>query len=189
MGSCYQIVHRGWGVEMKVTMACATCLALVLASGVVMAQAGGIQQQNGIRVQIQPSLQRETSRNDFASLFQQGQARLDSLGSAIVVFDDLIDSPPPSGLSRRERSAWREQSEWLAEVRQRYQSFAERLSTQTSSASGLSGQAMMNEMTRMDMEFLSLQSEIQNASRRFQTLSNAMKARHDAAMSAIRNIK
>jgi hypothetical protein len=36
---------------------------------------------------------------------------------------------------------------------------------------------------------IELQQAVQNESRRFQTLSNVLKARHDAAMNAIRNMK
>ncbi|HUF74460.1 MAG TPA: hypothetical protein VMR74_16375 [Gammaproteobacteria bacterium] len=36
---------------------------------------------------------------------------------------------------------------------------------------------------------IELQQAVQNESRRFQTLSNALKARHDAAMNTIRNMK
>lgn len=38
-------------------------------------------------------------------------------------------------------------------------------------------------------QFLALQQAMQSESRRFQTLSNASKARHEAAMNAIRNMK
>lgn len=39
------------------------------------------------------------------------------------------------------------------------------------------------------MQFLALQNQMQQESRQYQTISNALKARHDAAMSAIRNMK
>ena len=176
---------------MNGTIAYTACLAFALASGSAIAQAGGVRQpsDSGLRVQIQETTQRETPTNDFASLMEQEQARRDSLSSSIAVLGDLIDSPQPAGLSRRESSAWREQSEWLTQVRQRYRSFAERLSSNASSVSASSGQARLSEMTQMNMEFLSLQNEIQMESRKFQTLSNAMKSRHDAAMNAIRNMK
>ena len=38
-------------------------------------------------------------------------------------------------------------------------------------------------------KFLALQNAVQNESRRFQTLSNASKTRHDAAMAAIQNVR
>jgi hypothetical protein len=41
----------------------------------------------------------------------------------------------------------------------------------------------------MNVQFLALQEATQQESRRFQTLSNASKARHDVALNAIRNMK
>lgn len=40
-----------------------------------------------------------------------------------------------------------------------------------------------------NMEFLALQNQMQSESRRFQTVSNALKARHDSEMSTVRNAK
>lgn len=39
------------------------------------------------------------------------------------------------------------------------------------------------------LQFLALQQNIQQESRRYQTISNALKASHDAAMNSIRNMK
>lgn len=54
---------------------------------------------------------------------------------------------------------------------------------------GLSGGDMMQKMAAMNMQFLALQEATQMESRKFQTLSNASKARHDIALNAIRNMK
>jgi hypothetical protein len=54
---------------------------------------------------------------------------------------------------------------------------------------GLSGGDMVSKMAAMNTQFLALQEATQMESRRFQTLSNASKARHDIAMNAIRNMK
>ena len=53
----------------------------------------------------------------------------------------------------------------------------------------LSGGDMVSQMAQMNTQFLALQEATQMESRRFQTLSNASKARHDIAMNAIRNMK
>ncbi len=59
--------------------------------------------------------------------------------------------------------------------------------------SGLDPEWMDNPFERdnfdIRMQFLALQNAVQMESRKFQTLSNASKARHDIAMSSIRNIK
>jgi hypothetical protein len=54
---------------------------------------------------------------------------------------------------------------------------------------GLSGGDMVAEMAAMNMEYLALQEATQMESRKFQTLSNASKARHDIALNAIRSLK
>ena len=53
----------------------------------------------------------------------------------------------------------------------------------------LAGADMIKKMSEMNLQFMKLQEATQMESRRFQTLSNASKARHEAAMSSIRNIK
>jgi hypothetical protein len=52
---------------------------------------------------------------------------------------------------------------------------------------GLNGGDMVAEMAAMNMQFLALQQATQAESRRFQTLSNASRARHDVAMNAIKS--
>lgn len=47
--------------------------------------------------------------------------------------------------------------------------------------SGLSGQNMVQEMMQMNMQFLQLQQQLQNESRKFQILSNVLAARRTAA--------
>jgi hypothetical protein len=51
------------------------------------------------------------------------------------------------------------------------------------------GKAMVEEMAAMNMEFQKLQEATQRESRKFQTLSNASRVRHDIAMNAIRNLR
>jgi hypothetical protein len=57
------------------------------------------------------------------------------------------------------------------------------------STPGLSGGDMVQRMAAMNVQFLALQEATQMESRKFQTLSNASKARHDIALNAIRNLK
>jgi hypothetical protein len=54
---------------------------------------------------------------------------------------------------------------------------------------GLGGSDMVAKMAAMNMEFLALQNATQAESRKFQTLSNASKARHDIAMNAINALR
>lgn len=49
--------------------------------------------------------------------------------------------------------------------------------------------SMVAEMAKQNAQFMALQNAVQMESRKFQTLSNVAKARHDIAMSAIRNTR
>lgn len=48
--------------------------------------------------------------------------------------------------------------------------------------------AMQRENQAFNMQYLQLQTELQSDNRRFSTMSNLMKARHDTAKSAINNM-
>ena len=52
-----------------------------------------------------------------------------------------------------------------------------------------SGASITAAIAELNAQWLALQQAVQNESRRFQTLSNASKTRHDTAMNAIRNVK
>jgi hypothetical protein len=54
---------------------------------------------------------------------------------------------------------------------------------------GRGGSSMVADMGKMNTEFMTLQRATQQESRKYQTISNAAKARHDVAMSAVRNMK
>jgi hypothetical protein len=61
---------------------------------------------------------------------------------------------------------------------------ARRLQQLTTAVGGL-----QQKMLDMNVQFLALQNQMQMESRQFNAVSNALKVRHDAAMSAIRNMK
>jgi hypothetical protein len=105
-----------------------------------------------------------------------------TIQSAIGTLNDLLAETPPRGLSRLERAAYDRHTAWLIDVR-------DRLETHVGLRNQVSGSGMVAEMTQMNQEFLELQRAVQSESRKYQTLSNASKARHDAAMNAIRNMK
>jgi hypothetical protein len=108
------------------------------------------------------------------------RARSDGLAAALAEIDKLIASPMPVGLSRAESAAWDEQTAWLRSVSDRYRPLG---------ASYGSANLSARSVAELDMQFLALQQVIQSENRRFQTLSNASRARHDVAMNAIRNLK
>lgn len=146
------------------------------------------------------------------------QARVADLDAAVAVLDELVSRPPPAALSRADLSAWNEHTKWLASVRDRYESLRGQyasfavggavaggalpggsvLSSAISSSGkrapgsesvSTDGSAAPAGAEQLDAEFRKLQAAAQQESRRFQTLSNVSKVRHDTAMSSIRNMK
>ena len=119
------------------------------------------------------------------------RARLSAVQAAIEVLDRQIAIPPPKLLAAQ-LAEWKEHGEWLSSVRTRFATFlAENGGAfgDTPGLAGVAGADMTKKMAQMNMQFLALQEAVQAESRRFQTLSNASKARHEVAMNAIRNLK
>ena len=143
--------------------------------------------------------------------------RIDEINATIATLDNLISAPVPGRLSAADKTAWNEHTAWLTSVRDRYRNLVKGVASAGSSVAGAvipggnvlqnatsgapgggsgeptgtapSGASMMADMTQMNMEFMSLQQSVQTESRKYQTLSNAIKARHDTAMNSIRNMK
>ncbi len=118
--------------------------------------------------------------------------RLSSVQTAIDVLDKQIAAPVRSKLTPEQLVEWKEHGAWLASVRERYANFLAQNGGAFGGTPGLMGTAgadMAKQMAQMNMQFLALQEATQTESRRFQTLSNASKARHDIALNAIRNMK
>lgn len=115
--------------------------------------------------------------------------RLSSVQAAIAALDAQIATPAPRALAPAELAQWKEHGAWLSRVRTRFADFLAENGGNFGDSAGLKGADMMQKMAEMNSQFLALQQATQTESRRFQTLSNASKARHDIAMNAIRNIK
>ncbi len=118
--------------------------------------------------------------------------RLSSVQAAIDVLDQQIAVPVPDKQSSAQVAEWKEHGAWLASVRERYANFLAQNGGAFGGTPGLVGTAgadMAKQMAQMNTQFLALQEATQTESRRFQTLSNASKARHDIALNAIRNMK
>ena len=124
----------------------------------------------------------------------------------------LIQRTVPRGLTAGERQQWRNQTEWLRSVERRLAdvlekrpvSEAERTAAATprpvrkeldkatpqlAEAAGGDEDGPVGTAETLELELTRLQHTIQQESRRFQTLLNALKARHDAAMTSVRNMK
>ncbi len=133
--------------------------------------------QQPATVQKAPIEMKQTHKD--LSVVQDRQSRL---RAAITTFDDLIRRKPPADLTPRQLAEWKEQTKWLKSVRDRYQKM-------DSAYAPANQRSRTIDTAKLNTEFLALQNAVQMESRKFQTLSNASKARHDIAMSAIRNTR
>lgn len=88
------------------------------------------------------------------------------------------------GLDSPERKAEQEWEKWMLETRNDLKTYVRNLHKILKSKV-LDASAVRES----DMQFLALQEAVHNESRKFNTLSNASKARHDTAKNAIGNIR
>ncbi|MBC8145664.1 MAG: hypothetical protein H7X80_08755 [bacterium] len=135
----------------------------------------------------------EENVSNAAAVIRARPAAIDAL---VVTLNQQISLVAPSGLTKAQAKNWREQKTLLIDLRERYVRHATELRASLTNA-GTSGfgtslegsSELVDAMAQMNMQFLALQEATQMESRRFQTLSNASKARHDIALNAIRNVK
>lgn len=120
--------------------------------------------------------------------------------ASLATLKKLIDEPAPAGLAEKEKAEYVSLTAWI-------KSAYDRVITARDAGSGMaSGKAAQNGVkSPRDVatgqasgkrqhgvsaaDMVRLQSTFETESRKFQTLSNASKARHEMAMAAIRNMK
>lgn len=153
---------------------------------------------------------RATAAHEAAHVLQQSPGKRAAGAQTVLV--ELIQQPVPRGLTEDERQQWTSQTDWLRSIERR---IADVIATASAPGSGPAAAAPPRTTRReldkatpqlaraadgsedgagdaaeaLELQLTRLQEAVQQESRRFQTLSNAMKARHDAAMSSIRNMK
>jgi hypothetical protein len=118
---------------------------------------------------------------DARKLKALSKERAEAIDGVTQELDRLIVQAGPRKMTLDEQAAWRAQSDWLKSVRSRLANYRGKLTRQDT--------AMVEKMAAMNMQFLALRQASEKESRKFQTLSNASKARHDIAMNAIRNLR
>lgn len=136
-----------------------------------------------------------------------------SFGGTMIRLQALIEEPAPAGLSPRDLQVYHAHTEWLKSVVARLEhTIKSPRDASTGQASGrqaggqpvaqpgtevtasrdqatgkASGQRQVATVLSPDMDLL--MKKIQEESRQYDALNSLMKARHEAAMSSIRNIK
>jgi hypothetical protein len=114
---------------------------------------------------------------------KQMNERLSSLKTFDKTLETLVIQAPPKQSSKSDLEQWRKQTQWFSVTRKNYSDYKADLMKVKQ------GETLEAHMAQMNMQFLALQEATQMESRKFQTLSNASKARHDIALNAIRNMK
>ena len=115
------------------------------------------------------------------------KARIGSVNALIRTLDTQIGVAAPMDAVEEDKALWNEQTAWLKSVRERYSAHLKELKGMEQKQ--LNGGDMVAKMAQMNMQFLALQEATQMESRRFQTLSNASKARHSIVMNAVGNAR
>jgi hypothetical protein len=114
---------------------------------------------------------------------KQMNERLSSLKTLDKTLETLVIQAPPKQSSKTELEQWRKQTQWFSVTRKNFSDYkADLVKTKQ-------GESLEAHMAQMNKQFLALQEATQMESRKFNTLSNASKSRHDIALNAIRNMK
>ncbi len=102
-----------------------------------------------------------------------------------------IAAPAPKGLSAAEAQAYADETSWLITVRDRLEAAAVKydLVSPRDPASGMATGKRQHKPMDITIHFDAMRKTFEAEGKRFNTLSNASKARHDMAMNAIRNMK
>ena len=124
-------------------------------------------------LQLRATATMDTVAQDIAALDVSNAGIVESAEGVAAMYAELS-----AGITELARVADR----LVAESAQR--GAAIRLQQLTTAVEGLQQQ-----MLDMNMQFLALQNQMQMESRQYNTVSNALKVRHDSAMGAIRNMK
>ena len=101
-----------------------------------------------------------------------------------------IDLPAPAGLTPGEQKRYAAQTEWLKSVRARIEPpAASDIKVPRDPATGQASGRRMHGPGPVSKEWGRLQQTFEQEAHQFDDLTGALKARHDMAMAAIRNLK
>ncbi len=106
----------------------------------------------------------------------------------------LLSQPIPKNLTKKERNEWQRHSAWLKKSIQRINKFQQqhkgpKVYSKSNKSTKITDKNMQQSQMNFNAQLLALQNALQQESRRYQTLSNASKTRHQTAMNSIRNMK
>lgn len=114
---------------------------------------------------------------------RKGKVDAFTIKQGIAKLQELIDQPAPAGLPPADAAQYQAQTDWLKSVRLRFTGL---VTPSRDAATGAATGRQADPAARLGELQQAVAGE---AKRRFQTLSNASKARHEMAMSIIANIR
>jgi hypothetical protein len=126
---------------------------------------------------------------DARKLRALSKERAEAIDGVTRELGRLIVQAAPRKMTLDEQAGWRAQTEWLKTIHSRMAGYRAKMTEKVFGHDLPDGKALVEEMAAMNQEFLKLREATQRESRKFQTLSNASKVRHDIAMNAIRNLR
>lgn len=121
-----------------------------------------------------------------AQLLAQAQDRIRQIDTVLRTVKWEAPRAPTSDLPEVARKAEIELNEWLKGVRGRLQGLKQDMQFGTTLKDDGD---LVAKMAELNQQFLALQQAVQMESRKFKAMSSASKARHEAAMNAIRNMR
>jgi hypothetical protein len=100
---------------------------------------------------------------------------------ARATFDAQAKRKPPKGLSAEQRRGYAEQSRWLVQAAGRFGAIRARMEAAMAKTKGSAA-----EFVQLNVEFSALRDQTEAESQRFEPLAPACRARHAAALAALR---
>lgn len=144
------------------------------------------------QVKQEISIQKQLKINREELFVQQSK-----IADNLPILNKVAKQQVPANLSKKEKKKWKQQTKWIDSVIERFSAHQKKLKQTLKyskkwvkkDATEATRTMAQEQMDGMNMEFLALQNNMQMESRKFNTVSNALKARHDIAMNSIRNMK
>ncbi len=120
--------------------------------------------------------------------------QLKKIEITITQLRKLLSQPIPKNLTKKEKKEWQRHSAWLKKSIQRINKFQQqhkgpKVYSKSNKSTKITDKNMQQSQMNFNAQLLALQNALQQESRRYQTLSNASKTRHQTAMNSIRNMK
>ena len=124
-------------------------------------------------------------------LAQDSTRRTLAIPHVLEAVDKAIQEPMPAGLNPADQQQYTAETEWLKAARTRIESLGVKLGVITAPepSSGMATGRRQYRPDEITMQVDALKQALIAESRKFNTMSNASKVRHDIAMNAIRNMK